>query len=285
MNSADNHLLPAPAITPKELRRTDNEVMRILAPTRDIPAKDVVRIDKPRRVAVLINTHLPAQDPRDISVRALARFTVGIDYARTLRAELGRANVMVVVVAGWPLYNRLPMAIHHVYAAIRTHKIMAAEELDAVFSFGINSATDMHGSLEWMKQHMQGLQDAYVVTSKGHANRLVSESGMHEFFERIYQVETHEPRGDTDEDRRWVLRSKSIPAHQYMVSGRASDVTRFGSLDSLAEAQRMERWARKNPKVAETYIDDIWRFLKDLEEHNVIVKVTTPGCWRIQINC
>ena len=81
------------------------------------------------------------------------------------------------------------------------------------------------------------------------------------------------------------MRSRSIPSHQYIVTGRASDVTRFGSIDSLAEAQRMDRWARSNPELAKNYIDDVWRFLMDLEEHNVIVKVETPGCWRIQINC
>ncbi len=269
----------------KEVRRTDNEDMHLLEPLHPIPRSDITQIAKSRKVAVYINTHLPAEDPRDISARSIARFKVGIEQARSLRQELGRANVIVIISGGWPLYNRLPLAVHHAYAAIRLHNILQPHEVDAIFSYGVNTITDLHGSLKWMKENILGVQEVYVASSKGHASRLIAESGMDELFDKVFHTETHEPRGDVDEDHRWILRSRSIPAHQYMVSGRGSDVTRFGSMDSLAEAHRMELWAKANPTASESYINEIWGFLKDLEEHNVIIKAQTPGCWRISINC
>lgn len=241
--------------------------------------------EKYRKSAIFINTNLLDEDPRKISQRALYRFKVGMEYARKLRKKFGRANVLVVVMGGWPLYNRLPLAIQHVYAAIEEYKLMEPEELDFVASYGVNTVTDLHGTLLWMNNNLLKVEDAYVVTSIGHAERLVAESDMYSLFEKIYHIETGEPRYTSDEDTNWTLRAHSIPPHQYLIGGRSSDVTRFGTEDSLKEAKKMEIWAKANPLLYEEYINKIWRLMQRLEENNVILRCHTPGCWQITINC
>ena len=258
----------------KLLAANQNELPRVITP-----------IKKPRKIAVFIPTHLPADDPRDFSTRSIARFTVGMEYARRLRADYGRANVIVVVFGGWPLYNRLPLAVHHVFAATAIHNLLEPHELDFVASYGVNSVTDLHGTLSWLDGNLLQTQDAYLVTSTGHAERVAAESDMSSLFENIYHVESAETRGDEDEDDRWSRRALDIPPYQYIVGGRASDVTRFGSQASLLHAHKMEEWALKNPKLYTKYIADIWRFMQSLEASNVIVRCHTPGCWRITINC
>jgi hypothetical protein len=242
-------------------------------------------LSKPRKIAVFIPTNLPSkEDPRDLSPRALARLQVGIGLARRLRQEVGRANVVVVLFGGWPLHKRLPLAVHHAYAAINIHKLLSADELDFITSYGINTTTDLHGTLRWMKESLLDVQEAYVVTSRGHAERLVAESDMHSLFKIINHVETQEPRYTETEDVEWTERAKDIPPHQYVVSGRASDVTRFGSIDSLEWAEKMRLWAHEHPTEFTQYIANIWELIGNLEENNVVIRSRTPGCWRIDIN-
>lgn len=245
----------------------------------------VMGMDRNRKSAIFIPTNTPSEDPRELHPRAIARFKMGIEYARRLRKKNGRANVLVVVTGGWPLYNRLPLSIHHVYAAIKTYKFLKPEELDFVASYGVNTVTDLHGTLKWMNDNLVKAQDAYVVTSEGHAERLVAESDMYSLFEKIYHVESGEPRYTPDEDMIWTERAKDIPPYQYIVGGRASDVSRFGAKDSLVYEQKMEMWAKKNPKLYEKYMINIWRLMQDLEANNVIVRCHTPGCWQLTINC
>jgi hypothetical protein len=245
----------------------------------------ITDVPKPRKAAIFIPTNLPAlDDPRDINMRSQARFEVGMSYARKLRAELGRANVLVILFGGWPLHGRIPLAIHHAYAAIVMHQFLTADELDFVASYGINTSTDLHGTLKWAQENLLDIKEAYVVTSKGHAERLITESGMHQLFSTIKHVETHEPRSATGEDQLWTTRAKNIPPHQYIISGRSSDVTRFGSIDSLEWAGKMRLWAAENPDKFDTYLANIWRMMGQLEENNVVVRSRTPGCWRIDIN-
>jgi hypothetical protein len=117
-----------------------------------------------------------------------------------LRTELGRANILVVLFGGWPLHRRVPLAIHHAYAAIVIHRLLTPDELDFVASYGVSTTTDLHGTLMWMKENILDVQEAYVVTSKGHAERLVAESDMHSLFATIHHVETNEPRYTETED-------------------------------------------------------------------------------------
>jgi hypothetical protein len=249
-------------------------------------AETITEIRKPIKSAIFIPTNLPsAGDPRDICDRSIARFKAGMEQARELRSKYGRGNVVVVVFGGWPLHNGLPLSIQHVYAAACVHNLMDLDELDFIASYGVNSVTDLHGTLTWMKEHILSVRDAYVVTSKGHAARLTAESDMHSLFDRIYHVETHERRGGKDEDKRWLDRSKDIPPHQYRISGRASDVTRFGTFDSLEWINKTYTWAEKNPKLYSEYISDVWEFVGGLEKNNVVVRSQTPGSWRITVNC
>jgi hypothetical protein len=240
---------------------------------------------EPVTSAVFIPTNLPADDPRDICERGVARFRAGLELARGLRAEHGRANVLVVVFGGWPLHDRLPLAIQHVYAASRLHYLLELDELDFVASYGISSVTDLHGTLQWMQQHLLSIDNAYVVTSKGHAARLVAESGMRSLFAHIHHVESHEPRDDDEEDERWSLRAQNIPPHQYLTAARASEVSRFGSLDSLEWVNKTRQWAQQHPDKHAKYMDDVWNLIKGLEENNVAIRSETPGCWRLTINC
>lgn len=239
---------------------------------------------KSQKSAVFVPTNLPNEDPRDISGRALARFRVAAELLEQLRQEHGRANVLLVLFGGWPLHNRLPLAVHHAYAAIRTHDVFKAEDFDMIASYGVNTVTDLHGTLSWMKENLLNVEKAYVVTSIGHAERLVAESDMHALFHEVEHVESHEHRSH-EEDVQWAERAKSIPPHQFLVSGRASDVTRFGSQDSLEYALKMGQWAEQHPEEFKTYMSDIWDLVEELEATNVVVRSHTPGCWRININC
>lgn len=247
---------------------------------------DINEMQKPLKSAVFIPTNLPlVDDPRDISKRALARFRIGADYARQLRALHGRANVSLVIFGGWPLHTGIPLSIQHVYAAVRIHRILQIDEIDFIASYGINSVTDLHGTLQWMKDNILDIRNAYVVTSKGHATRLVAESNMQSIFNRIYHIESHEERDSEDEDERWVKRANNVPPHQYVLASRASEVSRFGSLDSLEWVKNSKKWAVDNPNKFKGYTDDLWNFVKDLEENNVAVRIQTPGGWKISINC
>ena len=237
------------------------------------------------KAAIFIPTNLPANDPRDISSRARARFEVAMNLARELRKERGRANVLVVVMGGWPLHGRLPLAVHHVYAASRINNMLELDELDLVASHGINTVTDLHNTLEWMKGNLVDIQEAYVVTSRGHAARLVAESSMHSVFERVHHVESNEERSDEQEDELWVSRSLDFPAHQHLYAARAAEVSRFGTLDSFECLQLTREWAEKHPREFRIYMNDVWQMLQDLEENNVAVRSLTPGAWRIDINC
>jgi len=239
---------------------------------------------KPRRAAVFIPTNLPTVDPRDISERAIARFKAGMSCARDLRAEMGRANVLVVLFGGWPLHARIPLAVHHAYAATELHKLLTPDELDLVASYGINTTTDLHGTLKWMKENVLDVQDAYVVTSKGHAERLVAESDMHSLFQKVNHIETGEPRYTKNEDKDWGVRAKSIPSHQYLIGGRASDVTRFGSIQSLEWMAKMKQWAEANPEQFSAYLNGLWDLVGKFEENNVVVRSRSPGCWRLEVN-
>ncbi len=208
-----------------------------------------------------------------------------MEMVRKLRRERGRANVLLVVFGGWPLHKRLPLSVHHAYAAIKKHQLLDTSELDLLVSYGVNTVTDLHGTLEWMKEHVLDVNEAYVATSKGHADRLVAESDMHTLFDKIYHIESNEQREHLDEDRHWSLRAKSVPSHQYIVGGRASDVTRFGSSTSLEWAAKMGKWAEANPLDYREYTDNIWRLVEELEANNVMVRSRTPGAWHLDINC
>jgi hypothetical protein len=253
--------------------------------TNNMHTAPVTKLTKPTKSAVFIPTNLPAADPRDICDRSIARFKTGIALARKLRKEHGRGNVVLVVFGGWPLHNRLPLSIQHVYAACQIHHILNVDELDFVSSFGVNSVTDLHGTLSWMQEHIMNITDAYVVTSVGHATRLIAESDMYSLFENLYHIETHEHRGHAGEDEHWIDRAKNIPPHQYRISGRASDVTRFGTYDSLEWINKTYAWAETNAGLYSQYTSDVWDFVGELEANNVIVRSQTPGCWRLTINC
>jgi hypothetical protein len=214
----------------------------------------------------------------------MARFKVAMTWARTLRTELGRANVLVVLFGGWPLHRRVPLSIHHAYAAIVMHRLLTPDELDFVASYGVSTTTDLHGTLMWMKEHILDVQEAFVVTSKGHAERLVAESDMHSLFSTIHHVETHEPRYAETEDQEWTYRARNVPSYQYLIGSRASDVTRFGSLQSLEFAARMSRWADAHPGQFAAYLSGIWQMMSNFEEHNVVVRSRSPGCWRLDLN-
>ena len=245
---------------------------------------DIRTIEKPQKFAVFIPTNLPTEDPRDVSDRALSRFRIGAELVQQLREEHGRANVLLVLFGGWPLHNRLPLAIHHAYAAMRMHSIFEVEDFDLIFSYGVNTVTDLHGTLSWMKQNLLNVESAYVVTSTGHAQRLVAESDMYSLFKEVKHVESHEHRS-AQEDIDWTERAKNIPPHQFLVGGRASDVTRFGSQDSLEYANKMGEWAENHPHEFKEYMSNIWDLVEELEAANVVVRSNTPGCWRININC
>ncbi len=202
-----------------------------------------------------------------------------------MRDERGRANVIIVVFGGWPLHGRLPLAIQHVYTAVSIHKVLDLDELDFIASYGINTVTDLHGTLAWMKENIAQITEAHIVTSKGHADRLIAESNMHAIFPHIFHVESFEPRDSEDEDERWSKRARSIPPHQYIMAARASDVSRFGSIDSLEWLSRSRDWANSFPEMHRQYMNDIWKLVHGLEENNVAVLTQTPGSWRLRINC
>ena len=250
------------------------------------PAVDISEMQKPLKSAIFIPTNLPdSKDPRDIGKRSLARFRVAIDYTRQLREIHGRSSVLLVVFGGWPLHTGIPLSIQQLYGAIRLHNILEINEVDFVTSYGVNSVTDLHSTLQWMKDNILNISDAYVVTSQGHAARMVAESGMQSLFQHIYHIETHEPRYTKDEDEIWTYRAKTIPSHQYVLASRAQDVERNGSIDSLEWIQTTKQWAESHPKEFKKYADDLWMFVKGLEENNVAVRSLTPGGWHININC
>lgn len=245
----------------------------------------IVEVHNVPKIAIFIPTNLPAGDPRDISKRALARFEVGMKLARRMRDERGRANVLVVVFGGWPLHGRLPLSIQHVYAASKIHKIFDLDELDFVMSYGINTVTDLHGTLSWMRENIAKVSEAHIVTSKGHAHRMIAESMMNDLFPHIYHVESFEPRDSEQEDELWLQRAKSVPPHQYLMAARSSEVSRFGSIDSLEWLQRSREWAEAYPDLFTQYMDEIWQLVHGLEENNVALLTQTPGSWRLRINC
>lgn len=237
-----------------------------------------------RRILVFIPTHLPDDDnPIDISLRAKARFTTAIDAVRQWRAERRRSNVLLAVVGGWPLYCRLPLALHRSFAAAEINKIMSLDEIDLIMGYGVNTVTGFCPTMEWVKENISDINEALVCTSSGHARRLVYESGMHSYFKSISYLESGESRAE-DEDQRWSQRAREIPAHQYLVTGRGADISRFGARDALVWEENMNHWASEHQQEAEDYLAEIWRFIGRCEQENIVIRFAS-NAWRLALNC
>lgn len=240
-------------------------------------------IHRPRRVVVLIPTNTPdVDDPRSFSNRSYARFLTGMQKARELRKELGRANVLVVAFGGWTLHNRLPLVVHHVHEAIKQN-LLELPELDLMVAHGPNTVTDIYEVRAWLESNAPGFQEAFLVTSKGHARRTVAEGELHDFFAVVNHIESKEIREIT-EDNAWTERALNTPAYQFSNGGRASDVARFGERDALAWAEKMKQWAQANPNLWIQYQIDVWQMIGELEAANVAVRSDAPGGWVLRLN-
>lgn len=242
-------------------------------------------MDSPARFLVLVPTHIPREDdPRDISVRAAARIKAAAELVRSMREEHGRANVLLGIVGGWALHRRLPLALHHALAAIDREQILDADELDLIMGYGVNTVTDFHETLVWANQYLPDITEAMVVTSRGHARRLIAEAAMHTHFDAITHVESGEPRA-AGEDEEWEERAVERPPHQYVVGGRASDVSRFGTRDALDWEIRMGHWADEHPEQFEQYLLQVWDLVRRCEAANTVIRIQGGGGWRLSVNC
>jgi hypothetical protein len=191
--------------------------------------------------------------------------------------------VLVTVFGGWALHEGLPLAIHHVHAAVKG-KICSVDEIDLVTSHGVATVGDLLPTMSYMVEKMHSkAMEAYVVTSKGHADRLIAESNMHQYFGSVWHLESHEPRG-VAEDANWSGRSLTVPPHQFVSCARAGDVARFGGHDAFQQAMCMKRWAEEDLKRYARYTRSVGALLWDMSRANVVVKTDAPGCANIAIN-
>lgn len=248
-------------------------------------AAETYQVESPERFLVLVPTHIPREDdPRDISVRARARIEAAVEKVRAMREDYGRANVLLGIVGGWSLHRRLPLALHHALAAIDREEILDIEELDLIMGYGVNTVTDFQQTLAWANEYLPDIKEALIVTSEGHARRLIAEAAMHTHFDSITHLESGEPRG-AKEDQEWTERAAERPPHQYVVGGRASDVSRFGTRDALAWETRMGYWAQEHPQEFEEYLLKVWDLVRRCEAANTVIRVQGGGGWRLSVNC
>jgi hypothetical protein len=245
-------------------------------------------MQKPEKHVVLIPTNTPSEsDPRKMSERATMRWEVGMKHARKLRDDHGRANVLVAAFGGWALHTGLPLALHHLYAAEEA-ELLKLDELDLLTAHGFNTATDLTKTLQTMGMQLGAGEvntHAHFVSSLGHAQRAIADTGLHEFFTTIAHIESGETRSSVTEDRDWVKRAREIPPYQIKFGLRGADIARNSASDARIWESRMRDWAEAHPDLWEEYGNGLGSLLFRLTSaSNVVVWCDGAGCWKVKIN-
>lgn len=201
-----------------------------------------------------------------------------------LREQVGRANVLVAHCGGWALHDRLPLALHHVHAALHKHGPFHISELDFVTATGVSTVTDVVPTMDLLRKFIDSEFALDIVTSVPHGSRLIAEGNLHRYSSNIQIIDSKEHV--TPELRTaWPERGREVPAYQYARGGRASDVMYNGcGVEGRKFKDQMAKWAKDNPIDYCNYRRSMWELVGNMEEKNVVVHCTSPGGMRLRLN-
>ena len=249
-----------------------------------VPGENEVLIEPLEQHAILLPTNTPTEeDPRLMSERAICRWKTGIQKAREIRKENGDGTVIVVAFGGWALHNRLPLVLHHAFAAWKLH-IYEPHELNLATAHGFATVGDIGKTLTFMDQSVGRGYIGHFCSSKGHTTRAITEAGMHQYFSKLYHLESGEIRQSETEDIDWCNRAVKFPPYQHALGCRSADIARNGAAEARKWAERMRVWAEANPQLWKEYMQEMASFIMLLEENNVMVRCDGDGCMKICLN-